>query len=271
MSLSRVKTWISGEVLTASDLNTEFNNVLNNALSLVSPVTGAFDFDGNTITLDAAAATTLVSSAAASLIWTSGAKTGTPSTSGSVERFSAQTFTDSATAGSGTATSHVFYSIAAPTLAATNASVTTSDAATFYIAAAPTAGTNETITRAYAQWIAAGIARFDGGVMAPIVQNSQSAAYTTVLTDSGKHILHPTADNNARTFTIDSNANVAYAVGTAITFVNQINTVTIAITSDTLTLMGAGSTGSRTLAANGIATALKVASTSWVISGTNLS
>jgi len=63
---------------------------------------------------------------------------------------------------------------------------------------------------------------------------------------------------------------VAYPVGTTITFVNQINTVTIAITSDTLTLMGAGSTGSRTLAANGIATALKVASTSWVISGVGL-
>ena len=105
----------------------------------------------------------------------------------------------------------------------------------------------------------------------PITQNSQSAAYTTVLADGGKHILHPTADNNPRTYTIDSNANVAYPVGTAITFVNQINTVTIAITSDTLTLAGAGTTGSRTLAANGMATALKIASTSWIISGTGLS
>jgi hypothetical protein len=104
-----------------------------------------------------------------------------------------------------------------------------------------------------------------------IPQNSQSAAYTTVLADAGKHILHPTADNNARTFTIDSNANVAYPVGTVITFVNQINTVTIAITADTLTMVGTGSTGSRTLAANGMATALKIASTSWVISGTGLS
>jgi hypothetical protein len=101
-------------------------------------------------------------------------------------------------------------------------------------------------------------------------QNSKSAAYTTVLADAGGHILHPTADNNARTFTIDSNANVAYPIGTAITFVNQINTVTIAITSDTMTLAGAGTTGSRTLAASGIATALKIASTSWIISGTGL-
>jgi hypothetical protein len=103
-----------------------------------------------------------------------------------------------------------------------------------------------------------------------IPQNSQSAAYTTVLADGGKHIYHPVGDNNPRTFTIDSNANVAYPIGTAITFVNEINTVTIAITSDTLVLAGTGSTGSRTLAANGIATALKVTSTRWVISGTGL-
>ena len=103
-----------------------------------------------------------------------------------------------------------------------------------------------------------------------IPQNSQSAAYTTVLADSGKHILHPIADNNARTYTIDSNANVAYAVGTAITFVNLINTVTIAITSDTMYLAGAGTTGSRTLAAYGTATAVKVATTTWIISGSGL-
>lgn len=103
-----------------------------------------------------------------------------------------------------------------------------------------------------------------------IPQNSQSAAYTTVMADRGKHILHPAADNNPRTFTIDSNANVPYPIGTTITFINEINTVTIAITSDTLTLAGAGSTGSRTLAANGIATAIKITSTKWMISGEGL-
>lgn len=103
-----------------------------------------------------------------------------------------------------------------------------------------------------------------------IPQSSKSAAYTTVLTDSGTHILHPTADNNARTFTIDSNANVAYPINTCITFINQINTVTISITSDTLTWYPSGSTGSRTLAANGLATAIKVGTTSWVITGVGL-
>ena len=100
--------------------------------------------------------------------------------------------------------------------------------------------------------------------------NSQSAAYTLVLADSGKTILHPVADDNARTFTIPANASVAYAVGTVVTFVNLINTVTIAITTDTMYLAGAGTTGSRTLAAYGVASAVKVASTTWVISGNGL-
>ena len=100
--------------------------------------------------------------------------------------------------------------------------------------------------------------------------NSQSTAYTLVLADSGKTILHPASDDNARTFTIPANSSVAYPVGTAITFVNLINTVTIAITSDTMYLAGGGATGSRTLAAYGVASAVKVASTTWIISGNGL-
>lgn len=372
MALSRVKVWIPAEVLTASDLNGEFNNILNNAISLISPLTSGLDVDGFTVILDAAAATSVSSSAGVSWNFTSGAKAGTPATTGSVANWAAQTFTDSVTAGAGTAASYVAYAIQRPTLAATNASVVTTNAATLYLPNAPAAGTNETltnayalwiddgrvrldpsatvvsatsatldalnitaqtatitgstaittatgvnyvsvglptysaasavaitnaatvyiaaapaaggagpatITNAYALWVDAGTTRLDGSVTiggdltvagTSIPQNSQSTAYTTVLADANKHILHPTADNNARTFTIDSNANVAYAIGTAITFVNQINTVTIAITSDTMTLAGIGSTGSRTLAANGIATALKITSTAWIISGTGI-
>ena len=103
-----------------------------------------------------------------------------------------------------------------------------------------------------------------------IPQNSKSAAYTTVLGDSGKHIFHPSTDASARIFTIDSNANVAYPIGTAITFVNQFGAgvVTISITSDTMRLAGPGTTGSRTLAAGAEATALKIGTTDWIISGT---
>jgi hypothetical protein len=105
-----------------------------------------------------------------------------------------------------------------------------------------------------------------------IPQNSQSADYTCVAADSGKHILHPTADTTPRTFTIPANSSVAYPVGTAITFINQngAGTVTIGITTDTMRLAGAGTTGNRTLAANGVATAIKTTSTTWIISGTGL-
>ena len=104
--------------------------------------------------------------------------------------------------------------------------------------------------------------------------NSQSAAYTAVLADSGKTILHPVADDNARTFTIPANSSVAYPVGTVISFVNLQNTVTIAITTDTMYLANDGATGSRTLAEYGMASAMKVASAAgvgtWIISGKGL-
>jgi hypothetical protein len=113
----------------------------------------------------------------------------------------------------------------------------------------------------------------DAQLFSNIPQVSKSAAYTTVLTDGQKHIFHPSADTTARIWTIDSNANVAYPIGTAITFINQhsAGVVTIAITTDTMRLAGSGTTGSRTLAADGVATAIKVTATEWIISGTGLS
>lgn len=105
-----------------------------------------------------------------------------------------------------------------------------------------------------------------------IIQNSQSAAYAIVLTDAGKHIYHPSADTTARIWTLPANGSVAFPIGTAITFVNDTSAgvITISITTDTMILAGTGATGSRTLAANGIATALKITSTRWIISGTGL-
>jgi hypothetical protein len=104
-----------------------------------------------------------------------------------------------------------------------------------------------------------------------IPQNSQSAAYTLVLGDAGKHIFHPSTDANARTFTIPANGSVAYPIGTAITFINMTSqVVTIAITTDTMYLSSAGTTGSRSLAQYGSATAIKMTSTTWLISGSGL-
>jgi hypothetical protein len=101
--------------------------------------------------------------------------------------------------------------------------------------------------------------------------NSQSAAYTAVLADSGKCIFHPSTDANARTFTIPANSSVAYQIGTAISFVNMTSqVVSIAITTDTMYLAGTGTTGTRSLAQYGTATALKIESAKWIISGAGL-
>jgi hypothetical protein len=102
-----------------------------------------------------------------------------------------------------------------------------------------------------------------GYLGAPV--NTQNGTYTTLMTDCGKAIYH--TSGSAHTWTIDSNANVAYPIGTILTFINENagGVVTLAITSDTL--RWGSSTGSRSLAANGTASAIKVASTTWRLTG----
>ena len=105
-----------------------------------------------------------------------------------------------------------------------------------------------------------------------IPQNSQSGNYTTLASDAGKHLLHPSGAGSGDTFTIDSNTNVTFEIGTAITFINlDSNSLSIAITSDTMTWASGGGSGTRALAQYGIATAVKVGTTQWLISGTGLS
>lgn len=104
-----------------------------------------------------------------------------------------------------------------------------------------------------------------------IPQNSQSGNYTCVLDDSGKEILHPSGGGAGDTFTIPSNASVAYPVGTVLVFTNRdSNALSIAITTDTMYISGTTTSGTRTLAQNGVATAKKVESTVWLISGSGL-
>jgi hypothetical protein len=99
--------------------------------------------------------------------------------------------------------------------------------------------------------------------------DAKTANYTVVLGDSGKTIL--LSSGSGVTFTIDSNANVAYDTGTVLTFINMSSSsLSIAITTDTMYLAGTGSTGTRTLAQYGIATAIKMTSTTWLISGNGL-
>jgi hypothetical protein len=98
---------------------------------------------------------------------------------------------------------------------------------------------------------------------------AKTSSYNTqTLADSGQLAV---MNGASLTYTIPANSSVAYPVGTVLTIANiYAGNLTIAITTDTMTLAGGTSTGNRTLAQNGVATAVKVTSTSWIISGAGL-
>ena len=99
-------------------------------------------------------------------------------------------------------------------------------------------------------------------------QNSQSTGYTVTPTDQGKQIY---ITSNV-TVTIPANSVTAFPVGTVLTFVTPFAVqATIAINTDSMIFMANGATGSRLLAQWGLASAIKVASTTWYINGAGLS
>ncbi len=104
-------------------------------------------------------------------------------------------------------------------------------------------------------------------------QNVQTASYTLVLGDCGKEIYYPNGHGSGDVVTIPANASVAFPVGTIIVITNDdpTNTISIAITSDTLRLSGTSSTGTRTLGTISSCTISKKTSTSWHISGPGVS
>jgi|694.fasta_scaffold24121_7 hypothetical protein len=125
-------------------------------------------------------------------------------------------------------------------------------------------GTTPTITPANA--VAATSASTAGYIGMP--QVSVNANTAILATHAGKHIYTTVT---GLTHTIPANSNVAFEVGTAITFVTASNvSLSIALTTDTLRLANSTSTGTRTLAANGVATALKITSNVWIMSGNGL-
>lgn len=108
------------------------------------------------------------------------------------------------------------------------------------------------------------------GNAALIPRNVQNNNYTCVLSDTGKFIYH---DTGSHTFAIPANAIVPFEIGTPITFMNVAGGGVVTITcGDTMILMNGGPilTGNRSLANYGIATALKIHQTGWVISGSGL-
>lgn len=99
-------------------------------------------------------------------------------------------------------------------------------------------------------------------------QNSQTGNYTLVLADRGKSVV---MNGTSLTLTIPANGTVAFPIGTVLIIINlNATSLSIGITTDTLTLANSTTTGTRTLARNGMATCVKIASTSWLISGAGL-
>lgn len=104
---------------------------------------------------------------------------------------------------------------------------------------------------------------------APIL--GQDAAYTFVLLDSGKTILHTSA--GAHTWTIPTNAAVNFPNGTAIVLLNTgSGAVTISRSAGVALRIGGSSVDAdRTLGQHGIATLFKADVNSWYITGSGVS
>jgi hypothetical protein len=100
-------------------------------------------------------------------------------------------------------------------------------------------------------------------------QVSKTTNYTLILSDASKSVL---MNGTSLTLTIPANGSVAFPVGTVILLVNTNTTsLSVAITSDTLTLANSTTTGTRTVARNGMAVLHKISSTSWLIGGPGVS
>jgi hypothetical protein len=108
---------------------------------------------------------------------------------------------------------------------------------------------------------------------APIINtgySAKTASYTTVLGDNGYLLSMNNA--SATTFSIPTNASVAYPVGAQISFawITGAGQPTIqAVTSGTTTILstGATSTAPKLRVVNSVATAVKIATDIWLVTG----
>ena len=103
-----------------------------------------------------------------------------------------------------------------------------------------------------------------------IEQEAISAAYTTVLGDANRSKVHPAADTTARAWAI---ANLAYRMGAAITFINEVGAgvITLTATGGNFLLAGTGTVTTITMAAGSGCTVIKIPGTNrWFISGAGI-
>lgn len=100
--------------------------------------------------------------------------------------------------------------------------------------------------------------------------NTQDENYTFVSDDAGKIIRNTTSTVNQR-YTIPSNADVDYPLGTFINIQNDsLLSLSIRIDTDTLTSSAGLGSGNRVLGPSGEAKIVKVDATTWKITGAQL-
>ena len=215
MALSRVKTW-GAEVLSYADLNAEFNNLLNNPVSLISPLTAAIDMNGFEIILDADADTSITSDTDDRIDFRIGGADGmllglASGNTGAFLHVDAGAFTATAATDIGllrigntnavtvpagvTAIAAGLY-IETPNWTATG---TITASATLYIEGAATEGSDD-----YALWVDAGNVRLDGTLIGDDATDSTSITTGAFQTDGGLGV--------AKALWVGGLANVAGAV-----------------------------------------------------------
>lgn len=103
-----------------------------------------------------------------------------------------------------------------------------------------------------------------------IPQVTFSANATAAISDAGKHFYSTTAGNLS--LLIPTNTNVAFPTGATLTVVVNAagNVLVNADTGVSLYIAGSSTTGNRVVGAYGLASVMKVATDTWVISGTGV-
>jgi hypothetical protein len=103
-----------------------------------------------------------------------------------------------------------------------------------------------------------------------IEQEAISEAYTTVLGDANRSKVHPASDTTARAWVL---GNLAYRMGAAITFINEVGAgeITLTATGGNFLLLGTGTVTSITIAAGGGCTVIRIPGTNrWSVSGAGI-